>query len=186
MKTKSENLILELIEVTRQNLNFAELLKAMNNDQLNWKEDKESWSVLECLEHLNLYGDYYLPEIRKAIENSNSNNVEYFESGFLGNYFANSMLPKEKLNKMKTFKDKNPLNSKLDRKTIDRFIDQQQNLIELLNRSRNVNLNKVKVAISISKWIKLKLGDTFRFVINHNIRHIKQIEKIQLKMGANS
>jgi hypothetical protein len=186
MKTKSENLILELIEGTRQNLNFAELLKEMNIDQLNWKENKESWSVLECLEHLNLYEDYYLPEIRKAIENSKSNNVEYFESGFLGNYFANSMLPKEKLNKMKTFKDKNPLNSKLDRKTIDRFISQQQNLIELLNKSKSVNLNGVKVTISISKWIKLKLGDTFRFIINHNLRHIKQIEKVQLKMGANS
>ncbi|WP_268846241.1 DinB family protein [Flavobacterium aestivum] len=185
MKTKSENLILELIEVTRQNLNFAELLKAMNNEQLNWKENKESWSVLECLEHLNLYGDYYLPEIKKAIENTNSNNVEYFESGFLGNYFANSMLPKEKLNKMKTFKDKNPLNSKLDRETIDRFISQQQSLIELLNKSKSVNLNGVKITVSISKWIKLKLGDTFRFIINHNLRHIKQIENVQLKMGVN-
>ena len=77
---------------------------------------------------------------------------------------------------MKTFKDKNPINSKLDRKVIDEFINQQIKTIDLLNKSKSVNLNKNKVKITLTKWIKLKLGDTFRFVINHNIRHIKQIE----------
>ena len=86
------------------------------------------------------------------------------------------MLPKQKLNKMKTFKDKNPLNSNLDTKVIDEFINQQIKTIDLLNKSKIVSLNKNKVKITLTKWIKLKLGDTFRFVINHNIRHIKQIE----------
>lgn len=86
------------------------------------------------------------------------------------------MLPKQKLNKMKTFKNKNPLNSNLERKVIDEFINQQRKTIDLLNKSRNVNLNKEKVKISVTKWIKLNLGDTFRFTTNHNIRHLKQIE----------
>lgn len=43
------------------------------------------------------------------------------------------MLPKEKLNKMKTFKDKNPLNANLDKLIIDKFINQQIKLLDLLN-----------------------------------------------------
>ncbi|RXM56703.1 hypothetical protein BOQ60_25350, partial [Chryseobacterium sp. CH1] len=31
-----------------------------------------------------------------------------------------------------------------------------------------IDLEKTKTSISISKLIKLKLGDTFRFVIYHN------------------
>lgn len=176
MKTKSETLILELIETTRQNLNFAETLKTKSSSQLNWKENKESWSILECLEHLNLYGDFYLPEIEKGIDNAKSKSEHIFKSGILGNYFAESMLPKAKLNKMKTFKDKNPLNSHLDNNTIDRFMNQQIKMLDLLNKGRAISLNKEKTPISITKLIKLKIGDTFRFVINHNIRHIKQIE----------
>lgn len=176
MKITAETLILELIETTRQNLNFAETLKSKVDNQLNWKINKQSWSALECLEHLNLYGDFYLLEIEKAIENAKSKSEPIFKSGILGNYFAESMLPKEKPNKMKTFKDKNPLDSHLDSKTIERFINQQIKMIELLNRARTISLNKEKIPITISKLIKLKLGDTFRFVINHNIRHIKQIE----------
>ncbi|MDR6844192.1 DinB family protein [Flavobacterium granuli] len=186
MKTKSENLILELIETTRQNLNFAETLKAKSNNQLNWKENPESWSILECLEHLNLYGDFYLPEIEKTIDNAKSKNESDFKSGILGNYFAESMLPKAKLNKMKTFKDKNPLNSHLDTNTIDRFINQQIKMLNLLDKSRTISLNKEKTSISLTKLIKLKIGDTFRFVINHNIRHIKQIENVALKHAANT
>ena len=175
---QSEKLISELIEITRQHLTFAELLKQKSDSELNWRENPESWNVLECLEHLNLYGDFYIPEIESAIKNSKTNFSLDFKSGFLGNYFAMSMLPKGKLNKIKTFKNKNPLNSNLDKTTINRFLNQQLKFIELLDISRKIDLNKVKVKISISKWIKLKLGDIFRFVINHNSRHIRQIERI--------
>lgn len=176
MKATSETLIMQLIEITQQNVNFAETLKNKSKTLLNWRENKESWNILECLEHLNLYSDYYLPEIEKIISNAKSQNEPIFKSGMLGNYFAESMLPRAKPNKMKTLKDKNPINRNLDISTIDRFITDQLKMIELLKRSKSISLNKEKIAISLSKFIKLKLGDTFRFIINHNIRHISQIE----------
>jgi hypothetical protein len=176
MKIQSDLLILDLIETTRQNLNFAALLKQKKDAELNWKENSENWSILECLQHLNLYGHFYIPEIEKTIVKSKQKTETEFKSGILGGYFAATMLPKQKLNKMKTFKDKNPLHSNLDRKVIDEFITQQIKTIDLLNKSKTVSLNNNKVKISLTKWIRLKLGDTFRVVINHNVRHIKQIE----------
>jgi hypothetical protein len=178
----SELLIQDLIEKTRQNMNLVEKLKNYDSHTLNWKENEISWSILECLEHLNLYGDFYLPQIQTKIKNSTTKTEVEFKCGFLGNYFAKSMLPKGKLNKMKTFKDKNPLNSKLNTTTIDKFIHQQIILLDLLNQSRNVSLNKVKIQTSISGLLRLKLGDVFQFFINHIIRHLNQIERIQKTM----
>lgn len=43
--------------------------------------------------------------------------------------------------------------------------------------AQQVSLNKTKTGISISTWIKLKLGDTFKVVIYHNKRHIVQALK---------
>lgn len=182
----SEKLIQTLLEQTKQIINQAEKLKSYDLNKLTWKEDGISWSILECLEHLNLYGDFYLPQIESKIENSTTKTDIEFYSGILGNYFAKSMLPKEKLNKMKTFKDKNPLNANLDKTVIDKFINQQIKLLELLNKSRNVSLNKVKIQTSISSLIKLKLGDTFQFFINHIIRHLNQIDRIQTAMKKTS
>ncbi|MDO5968849.1 DinB family protein [Flavivirga aquimarina] len=177
MKVTSEALISELIEKTRQNINQVEALNLKVIDELNWKANKDTWSALECIEHLNLYSDYYLPEIEQRIIKSTFKPEYYFKSGALGNYFAKSMMPKEKLNKMKTFKDKNPNGSKLDKTTLERFLIQQEKMLELLDKARNVSLNKTKTSISITKLIKLKLGDTFRVVIYHNERHMVQALK---------
>ena len=80
---------------------------------------------------------------------------------------------------MKTFKNKNPFNANLDKMVIETFISQQIKLLDLLNQSKNISLNKTKIGISISSLIRLKLGDTFQFYINHMIRHMKQIDTIQ-------
>ena len=189
MKIQTEVLVTDLMNRTKQLILEAEALKEKSGEQLNFKQHPESWSVLECLEHLNLYGRFYLPEIEKRIttfplrRGIEGEDVKHyfdpvFKSGWLGNYFANSMLPKEELKKMKTFKNMNPLNSKLDKKVIDEFISQQEQMLRLLEESRKISLNKTRTAISISKLIKLKLGDTFRFVIYHNQRHMVQAYRI--------
>tara|TARA_R110002111_G_scaffold259107_1_gene328828 strand:+ start:28 stop:561 length:534 start_codon:yes stop_codon:yes gene_type:complete len=175
---ESEKLIQDLIERTKENMNAAEKLSTLSIDQLNWKVNQNSWSILECLEHLNLYGDFYIPEIKNRIKSSTTLSNRNFKPGILGDYFAKGMLPKEKLNKMKTFKDKDPIGSTLNKKVIERFITQQEQILTLLDQSRKIDLNKTKTAISISKWIKLKLGDTFRVVIYHNDRHIAQANKL--------
>jgi hypothetical protein len=56
----SEFIIQNLIEDTRKSLNQVEGLKNIDLNSLKWKETITSWSILECLEHLNLYGDFYL------------------------------------------------------------------------------------------------------------------------------
>lgn len=178
MTISTENLINELIELTQEHLAFAESLLLKTDTELNKRLTNESWSVLECLKHLNFYGNFYLPEIKNRIETSTTKATTEFKSGWLGNYFAQSMLPKEKLNKMKAFKSMNPIHSSLSKNTVTVFIDQQKQLLDLLNASRNVNLNKVKTSISITTLIKLKLGDTFRFFIYHNKRHIVQAQKV--------
>lgn len=179
---QSEELIQTLTDQTHQILNQVEKMKSYDLKTLTWKEHEQSWCMLECLEHLNRYGHFYLPQLVDKIRNSTTPAEKNFKPGILGNYFAQSMLPKDKLNKMKTFKDKNPLYVNLNKTVIEECINQQNQLLALLNQSRKVSLNKVKIPTSISSFIKLKLGDTLRFVINHNIRHLQQIDRVHQAM----
>jgi len=146
----AKKLINELTEISQNNIQEVLSFKDLPDRVLNQKYDPETWSVLECIEHLNRYGNFYIPEIRKQIDNSKHNPVMEFKSGMLGNYFAKSMLPRDRLNKMKTFKSMNPNNSSLDRNVLDTFIHQQQQMVELLEKARKTNLTKVKTAISIA------------------------------------
>ncbi len=150
-------------------------------EQLNWKASKNSWSILECLEHLNMYGDFYLKEIEdKMLSGKDHSPVEIFKSGWFGNYFANALAPKEGAvtNKMKSPKDKVPDHSKLDKRTVGQFIKQQDRMLSLLDQAKKVNLMKIKTNLSISTLIKTRLGDTFRFVIYHIERHMIQANNV--------
>jgi len=171
-------LITELSALVKSHIVFAEQLKSLSDKELNYRIDSASWSALECLEHLNRYGDFYLPEIEKKMNESKLTASGEFKSGWLGNYFALSMLPKEKLNKMKTFKKMNPMHASLSREVLVTFIQQQQKFLWLLDHAQRVDLTKVKTAISITNLIKFRLGDTFRFVIYHQVRHIKQAKNV--------
>ncbi|MFZ4260682.1 DinB family protein [Sphingobacterium sp. HJSM2_6] len=167
-----------LIQEVQALIHQANQFQELDIDTLQWRATIQSWSVLECFAHLNLYGDYYLPVIRKRMEASRSQPEPLYTSGFLGAYFAKSMLPKEKLNKMKTFKDKNPIHTVVDEQVIQQFIVQQEELIALIQGSQELSLSKIKIPTSISNLIQLRLGDTFQFLINHMIRHFKQMETV--------
>ncbi len=174
----AEKLIQDLFVITQNNLKAVESLKSKSIEILNWKSDSKSWSVLECLEHLNRYGDFYIPEITKKIASSKYPASKIVKSNWLGKYFSKSVSYSKDLKKMKTFKSMNPIKSKLNKETIHEFITQQYQIIDLLKKAKKVSLDKTKTAISISKIIKLRLGDTFRVVIYHNERHVKQAEKV--------
>lgn len=178
MTFNKADLLADLKQSTQAVLKRGEDYLQLDLAALNYKSTAESWSVLECMEHLNRYGDFYLPEIQERIKKAKTDtHTKNFKSGWLGNYFAKSMLPREQLNKMNTFKSMNPAGSRLDKATLEKFVAQQKKMLNLLEQAENVHLAKVKTSISISKWIKLRLGDTFRVVIYHNQRHVVQADK---------
>ncbi len=153
----------------------------------------DKWSAAQCLEHLNSYGNYYLPEIEKAIKTARQNNgtaKEQFKAGWLGDYFTNMMKPDtvgRKMKKMKAPKNHTPISNLDSDKVLSTFIDQQERLLKLLEESRKININTAKVPISIAKFIKLKLGDVFMFLITHNYRHILQAERaMEVAMHASA
>ncbi len=177
MKVSNQVLIEDLNKRTREHIAKAKRYQQLELRKLNLKKTPEKWSLLECIEHLNRYGDFYLPEINRRIQSGKkAAQGAMFKSGWLGNYFAESMLPKEKLNKMKTFKSMNPAGSQLGMEVLEKFIKQQEELLVLLEKAKKMDLVKTKTAISISKLIKLRLGDTFRVVVYHNYRHIEQAD----------
>jgi len=174
MKMNSHTYLKQLEALTFEFLLEVELLQAEPLNNLNFKVDKDTWSVLETLEHLNLYGDFYIPELTKRIEQSKFPSSEIFNSGVLGGYFVNILKPRPKLNTMKTLKDKNPNGSSLNKSVLERFVNQQKQMLEIIKQSQRVNLTKTKTGISISNFIKLRLGDTLGVVVFHNQRHIIQ------------
>lgn len=134
------------------------------------------WSVVQCLDHLNSYGNYYLPRIHAALQRAEKNSSPVYKSGWLGDYFTRIMSPETGVKKHKAFKDHIPEAHLNTHAVISEFLHQENLLLSYLETAKDLDLS-VRIPISISKWVTLKLGDIFRFVIIHNRRHILQAER---------
>lgn len=177
MKVQNEELIEELKTKVEQCLKRAQHLLPLEDVTLQWRESSKHWNILECIEHLNMYGDFYIPEIRKRIAgvSPQTNESLFFKYSWWANYLIKGVAPepKEKLKKLNAFKRLNPHFKKLDRSAIDKFIYQQKELLLLLEDVKHLNLNKIKTDSTIP-MVRLRLGDTLRAEVYHNQRHLNQ------------
>ncbi len=186
-KFKSEELIKDLKEDVRRLQEAAEHLKNTEKSKLVYAVNEGKWSVVQCLEHLNAFGRHYLPAIEKAIAVKSGEKPAWFNSGFLGDYFTKSMKPKnvfEIKNKMKTMKIFNFPNSLNVDTVMKEYIDQKAKLQHLLDMANDRDLNSIRIPVTITKMIKLKLGDTFRFLIAHEQRHMIQARNTLKSTGV--
>lgn len=178
MKIEKSKLLDSLKEMTNKHLKMVGELESMPASALLFRPSPDAWNVLECMEHLVRYGKFYIPEMEKRLNKSSDENNPVFKSGLLGNKFAMMMLPNTRMKKIKTFKNMDPLNSRLDKSVLATLRQQLNALLRIMDQASKKNLNKIKTAISISAFIKLRLGDTLRVVIYHNERHMVQAKKI--------
>ena len=183
-----DTLIENLLDQTEIILKKAIEWQLIPHSTFALRPTSESWSANECLQHLNSYGRFYLPAIEGVlIRSEERDSSTQFSPGWLGNYFTKLMRPQVdgKLSKkMKSPKDHSPKTMIDSHLVISEFIDQQEKFLALLNTAKKFDLNKVKVGISITPIIKLKLGDVFRFMIAHQVRHILQAERALANAGV--
>ena len=153
----------------------------LSNLELNRPSASGGWSIAQCLEHLNSYGDYYVPQICKAIMGYQGTPGASAKRGCFGNYFIKMMDPDLSVKRFKAFKGHIPASSLNGHDVVARFIGQQEELIGLLRMATQVDLDSIRIPISISRLIRLKLGDTFEFLTMHNERHIRQADRNLIK-----
>lgn len=177
----SKELLTELRAITERNIDLLrESFNNLSEQQKRWKKDTTSWSILEVFAHLNAYANYYHPVFAKRIETTRFREPkDIFISSPLGKSAWKSMKlgnAKNVKRRMKSLKSFNPTfeSNLINGADIEVFEKDQLQLLNILTNAEEVNLRKVKVPISISQMIRLRLGDALQYVIYHNERHLQQ------------
>ncbi len=179
MKAVIQHELLEALE-SRVHHHLQQAISTYQNltdSELNRRSASGGWSIAQCLEHLNSYGDFYLPRIDQAISAYQGKPALTVKRGWLGNYFINSMDPDLSTKRYQAFRGHLPAVSLNGHRVVGHFIAQQERLLALLRHSGRTDLNRIRIPISITCLIRLKLGDTLEFLIIHNERHIRQADR---------
>lgn len=149
---------------------------------LRHRPAQAQWNALDCLEHLSLTYDHYLPRIKAAIQQATPQSArEEYKSGWLGRQAIQAMQPREGGTisfKMKAFARIVPRTDDYPAEEIlRRFIAHQESFEQLAQEARTVSLNKVRVITLAGPLVRLRLGDCFRFLLAHDQRHLLQARR---------
>lgn len=177
-----QSLIDSLQQDVRNILDATQSLQQLANHVLLQQPAAGSWSIAQVLEHLNAYNRFYNKALGAALRNNTRAGRDVFKTGWLGYYFTNLMKPGKNGTIAKKMSAPAGYNfgPELDvEKVIKEFVAGQQELLVLLDKARKADLERVRVPISLTRLIKLKMGDVFCFLVAHQQRHFIQIRNVQ-------
>jgi hypothetical protein len=156
----------------------VEHFQNMEEHLLNKPSLTNGWSITQCLEHLNTYGDYYLPRLQSGLEmDSRKGNFGKYTSSWLGAYLIKLTDPQTSRMKLKAVKRHQPIAKLTAHQTVAAFIDQQETMFSLLRTAQQANVNDFKIPLSIASWVRLPIGDILHFMVAHTERHMMQAKR---------
>ena len=182
MKHTVKDIIEEGQELINDQLDYLDKnLIQMSDEDLNWRPGIDKWNILEVVEHLNRFGDFYLPKLNNIIVYPKSlRKRDHYRSGLISEFTFNRIRPQNGvvLYKGKAIGKASPFLRMLDRSVFDIHKKQQNKLQKILQESQNLNLSKNSIPTLAVEWLKFNLGDTMRIIIYHQERHYVQIDNL--------
>ena len=156
------------------------LFGGLSERQLNWQPNAESWSVGLCLEHLIKTNDEMLGAVESHISGAHKKTV--FErlalgSNFFGNYVLKAVQPENK-SKLKAPKAFQPAASSVATDIVDRFIANQERIIELMRASDKLDLEKTIITSPAASFVTYSLFNAYKIVVTHERRHFRQAQNV--------
>lgn len=185
-----EALLSELIAEVKDILQTATAIAKLDENVLNQAPAPGKWSMAQVIAHLNTYNNYYVPLLAKRMPTAKKIQAPVrYKPGWLGDYFTKSMYSEVKTkgvitNKMSAMKGHIPDATLDGAATIAEFVAAGEQLLQLLDMAKYVDMSSVKIPITIARWIKISLGDALRFLVAHQVRHMHQVHGIYEMVNA--
>jgi len=176
-----------LITEIDANLSHAESLAAgLSHQQFNWRPDQASWSIGQCLSHLNIVDGQDLAPIREAIAGGKSRQLSGdgpFTYGFFSRQFVTSMEPPAK-RKFKAPKNYVPPEEPDPQATLAEFRRISKDLRALAQSAAGLHLARVKTSMPalpplLRAFVKMPLGARLELITAHDRRHLWQAEAVR-------
>ena len=175
----------ELAELDRQfaalKAEASELVNEIQSAQFNWRPDARSWSISECLVHLNMVGDRYVHVLEKTLADARARGLVGqgpFGYGFLGKWLLGNTEPPPR-RKSKAPRSFMPPDDQPITAVLPTFLHLQEQLALLLIEANGLDLARVKVPAPGLGPVKLNLHITLAWIAAHERRHLWQARQVR-------
>lgn len=169
-----------------------DLAATLSDAQARWRPSPERWSVADCVEHLSLTTEQFLPGLEARIDTAQRRRdptqpvPQTFRRGLVGRFLPRMMEPpvKRRLRAPRGYRPAADLaGGRGAAEIFTRFVGLQQALVLQLRRSQGLDLGRVKLISPVTRLLRLNLGDWYAFLAAHERRHLWQARQVMKEAG---
>ncbi|ADB37791.1 DinB family protein [Spirosoma linguale] len=161
----------------------------LSDEQLRWKPAPDKWSIIECLQHLNLAERFYIRNLQHKVDKlgfiQSVPTDQTLESDLVGKALRYIVDPQSKLKfpapgmiRPRTAAELQPAD------VIGQFLDLQTLLLGMLDKAVFLDWNQEKLMTIFGNWLKIKLGDAVRMLVAHTERHLNQAMRVKAEINT--
>lgn len=137
-----------------------------------------SWSVAECLQHLNISAEAYFPIWQQVIANAGPRKAELnapYRTDFFGRLLSWILEPPARI-RSKTPSTFEPETTATVDSALTGFLERQHRIISALHRCRGRAIDQVRMASPVDRRIHYSIWSSFVIIAAHERRHLWQGE----------
>lgn len=168
------------------------LVEPLSDTQFAWRPEPGTWSVAECLEHMNATARVYLPVLDDGIADAIRNGA-YGEGPFrynwVGRILTRVIEPPPRL-RLTASPPTQPGPERPKRETLAGFRAYQVQYVDRLRQANGVDLARARARSPVAAWlgiplgwVMIPLGSAFAAMAAHERRHLRQARRITETRG---
>jgi len=141
----------------------------------------ETWSMVQCIDHLNTAGWLLLRSMRAEIQQAHAEGPygePPFEYGVVSRWFARVLEPSSgwTFDAPSLFEPDAP-NTLYPNEVIDEFLGLQDQLTDCVEDSEGLDLRRIRLGSPAIPLLRISLGAWFEATLAHEHRHLEQAQR---------
>ena len=173
----------ELDEATKR---AWQLVRTTDPRLFTVRPNPASWSAAECLSHLSISTEMFLPVLREAIDTAKAKgwtSTKKPSMDLLGRVLRWFLEPPIR-KRVATAAPFVPKSVRAKAEAFGEFSSLQARLLDLINEASGLDLRRMKVVSPFDKRVKYNVYSAFRILVAHQRRHLWQAEQAVAELRA--
>lgn len=166
-------------ELDASDQHATDLARGLSLEQLNWKPTEDVWSVGQCLHHLYVTNEVYLPAISKALDGQPPIPVPGITPGWLGRWFIRTYIEPSPQSKRAQAPGKIAPAQQIDSSVLELFLRSDDVARALVRRAGAYDVNRIRFKNPLIPLLRFTVGTGLEIVWRHQRRHLLQAERIR-------
>lgn len=168
-----------LSELEAADFRAKSIAEALGPEQLNWQPMPGAWSIGQCLEHLSITNEVYLPVISSALKGRMKGRAQEIRLGGPSRWFIQNYIAPNPQGRRARAPAKIKPGEKVRDGILAAFLGSNHSARDLVRTAADYDVNAIRFRNPFLPLLRFTVGTGLEIISKHESRHLLQAERVR-------